>query len=98
VEYDGADNDLELFLRESPELHDFVHEVAEQGADRWTARSRWRTGFNATHVSAYVEPGEDGVQEGVVFADGYYAEYRERGTRWNRPEHVMKDFIQDVDG
>ncbi|MEV4127150.1 hypothetical protein [Nocardia sp. NPDC049707] len=98
MEYDGADNDLELYLRESSELSDFLLEVAEQGADRWTARSHWRTGFNATHVTQGVEPGEDGVLEGYVYAYGHYAEYRERGTRWNRPEHVMRDFIQDIDG
>jgi hypothetical protein len=98
MEYDGSDNDLDLFMRESPELDEFVLEVAEQGADRWATRSRWRTGYNATHVSAYVEASETGEKQGVVYADGYYAEYRERGTRWNLPEHVMKDFIQDVDG
>lgn len=99
MEYDGADFDLEVtFMRTSGELTEFVHELAEQGADRWAARSRWRTGFNATHVEALSGPGEDGAIEGVTYAEGYYARFREHGTRWNRPEHVMRDFIRDVEG
>ncbi|WP_029923864.1 hypothetical protein [Nocardia otitidiscaviarum] len=96
MEYDGTDNDLDKLLRESPELRDFLKELAEQGSDRWALRSKWRTGFNATHVEADVMPGEDGVQEGIVYASGHYARFREHGTRWNRAEHVMHDFIQDV--
>ena len=97
MEYDCSDFDLDTtFMRTSQELKDFTLEIAEQGADRWALRSKWRTGFNATHVSALVGLGEDGDIEGVTYADGYYARFREHGTRWNRPEHVMQDFIDDV--
>ncbi len=99
MEYDSADFNLDRgFLRDSPELAEFLHEVAEQGADRWALRSRWRTGFNATHTETFVQPDERGNQEGVLVATGYYARFREHGTRWNRPEHVMRDFIRDVEG
>lgn len=99
MEYDGTDFDLDTtFMRTSPELTEFVQEIAEQGADRWAARSKWRTGFNATHVEALSGPGETGDIEGVVYASGHYARFREHGTRWNRPEHVMADFIKDVEG
>ena len=99
MEYDGSDFDLDTtFMRTSEELTQFVQEIAEQGADRWAVRSRWRTGFNATSVSAHAGPGENGDIEGVTYASGYYARFREHGTRWNRPEHVMRDFIRDVEG
>lgn len=99
VEYDGRDFDLDdTFMRESPELTEFVQELGEQGADRWAIRSRWRTGFNATHVEALTGPGADSDIEGVVYAEGYYARFREHGTRYNAAEHVMKDFIRDVEG
>ncbi|WP_280466068.1 hypothetical protein [Nocardia brasiliensis] len=98
MEYDSTDNELAEFMRDSPELRQFLQAVADQGAERWEARSRRRTGFNATHVEAYVEPGESGEQQGVVYASGHYARYREHGTRWNRPEHVMRDFKDDVEG
>lgn len=99
MEYDGSeDYDLDTFMRESPELAEFVQELAEQGADRWAIRSRWRTGFNATHVEGIVGTGTGGDIEGVVYAEGYYARFREHGTRHNQPEHVMTDFIHDVEG
>jgi hypothetical protein len=98
MDYDGSENDLDLFLRESSELQQFVLEVAEQGADRWATRSRWRTGFNATHVRAEVEKDDSGNIQGVVDAYGYYAEYREAGTRYNQPEHVLHDFMHDIEG
>lgn len=98
MDYDGSNNDLDLLLRSSPELHDFLMEVAEQGADRWTTRSRWRTGFNATHVRAEVDTDDSGYLEGVVDAFGYYAEYREAGTRYNQPEHVLHDFMDEIEG
>ncbi|MBF6358199.1 hypothetical protein IU449_27255 [Nocardia higoensis] len=85
-------------MRTSPELTAFVHELAEQGADRWSLRVRWRTGFNATHVEALSGPGEDGRIEGVTYASGYYARFREHGTRYNAAEHVMRDFIRDIEG
>ncbi len=97
MEYDG-NPDLGEFFRESTELGAFLQELGEQGADRWALRSRWRTGFNATHVEAFTELDDDGDQQGVVYASGYYARFREHGTRWNRPEHVMRDFIRDVEG
>ncbi|MFE2994084.1 hypothetical protein ACFXG4_03580 [Nocardia sp. NPDC059246] len=95
MEYDSDDFDLERILVDSDELRAFLQEVAEQGADRWALRSRWRTGFNATHVEAGVIP-DEGILTGIVYASGYYARFREHGTRWNRPEHVMHDFIDDV--
>ncbi|MFD3594273.1 hypothetical protein ACFWU5_16215 [Nocardia sp. NPDC058640] len=98
MEYDGSELNLETYLREDLELGAFLLELGEQGADRWALRSRWRTGFNATHVEAFTELGESGVQEGVVYASGHYARFREHGTRWNKPEHVMRDFIRDVEG
>jgi hypothetical protein len=98
MEYDATGFDLELMLRSSPDICDFVQDVADQGADRWRQRSRRRTGFNAEHVEAFTEPGPDGTIEGVVHATGHYARYREHGTRYNQPEHVMRDFIHDVDG
>ncbi|MFC4373373.1 hypothetical protein ACFO5K_04615 [Nocardia halotolerans] len=98
MEYDGSDLDLDAYFREDPTLRAFLQEVGEQGADRWALRSRWRTGFNATSVEAAVGLDETGKQEGIVYASGYYARFREHGTRWNRPEHVMRDFIRDVEG
>ncbi|WP_043654350.1 hypothetical protein [Nocardia thailandica] len=99
MEFDGSDHDLDIFLQDSAELGDFLQEVAEQGADRWTRSVRWKTGFNATHIEAYVQAAEDApVLEGIVLAWGYYARFREHGTRFNRPEHVMRDFIRDVEG
>lgn len=99
MEFDNVDDaDLDRLLRSSPELAAFLQEVAEQGADRWAMRSRWRTGFNATHVVADVQPDQNGHLEGTVLAWGHYARFREHGTRWNRPEHVMRDFIRDVEG
>lgn len=99
MEYDGTDFDLDdTFMRESVELTAFVHELAEQGADRWAARSKWRTGFNASSVQALSGPGEDGRIEGVTYAHGYYARFREHGTRYNKAEHVMHDFIRDIEG
>ncbi|WP_109527261.1 MULTISPECIES: hypothetical protein [Nocardia] len=99
MEYDGSDFDLDTtYMRKSDELTEFVQEIAEQGADRWATRVRWRTGFNATHIEAHSGPSESGDIEGVTYASGYYARFREHGTRWNRPEHVMRDFIRDVEG
>ncbi|MGW5519997.1 hypothetical protein [Nocardia africana] len=98
MEFDDSNNNLDAMMRTSPDIEAFALEIAEQGADRWTLRSRWRTGFNATHVRAEVGRDADGYIEGITDAWGYYAEYRERGTRWNRPEHVMRDFIRDVEG
>ncbi len=98
LEYDGSSMDMDAFFRGSPELAEFLQEVAEQGADRWAMRSKWRTGYNATHTEAFTELDATGKQQGVTYASGYYARFREHGTRWNRPEHVMRDFIRDVEG
>lgn len=98
MEFDSTGNDLDEFLRSSPELEAFMLEIAEQGADRWALRSRWRTGFNASSVTAHVGRGEDGRIESVTYASGYYARFREHGTRYNKAEHVMHDFIKDVEG
>lgn len=99
MDYDAASFNLDTtYMRSSEELAEFALEIAEQGADRWSMRSRWRTGFNATNVTAHAGPGDSGDIEGVTYASGYYARFREHGTRWNRPEHVMRDFIREVEG
>jgi hypothetical protein len=96
MDYDGSNNNLDEFMRSSPELIVFLQEIAEQGADRWATRSRWRTGFNATHVRAEVQKDDTGNLQGLVDAYGYYAKYREAGTRYNQPEHVLQDFMDQI--
>lgn len=102
MEFDSTGNDLDEFLRTSPELEAFLLEIAEQGADRWALRSKWLTGFNATHVEALAGQGEDGYMQGVTYASGYYARFREHGGFWGgrptKPERIMRDFIRDVEG
>ncbi len=96
MDFDGADNNLDEFMRDGPELTEFLQEVTDQGQERWMSRSRIRTGFNAEHVRTEVEHDEDGNQMGVVDAFGYYAKYREAGTRYNEPEHVLQDWMDEI--
>ena len=97
MEYDPAGNNLEAWLRESTELRDYVQEVCEIGADRWAALSKWRTGFNATHVRAYTHRGEGGQIEGIIDAWGHYARFREHGTRYNKAESILADFKEAIE-
>ena len=96
MEFSAAGNNLHEYLAESDDLRDVLQEVSEQGADFWTLNVRWRTGFNATHVEAFTDDGPK-TMEGVVYASGYYARYREHGTRYNAAEHVMQDWIDLIE-
>lgn len=98
MDYDPTGNDLDAYLSSSDELRDYVHEVAEIGADRWAALSRWRTGFNATHVRAFTDTGRDGNIEAIIDAWGHYARFREHGTRHNKAESILADFKESIEG
>lgn len=98
MEYSAAGNNLDELLRSSPELEAHLQELAETGADHWAVNSRWRTGFNATHIEAYTDHDPtDGNLRGIVYASGHYARYREHGTRYNEAEHVMQDAIDLIE-
>ncbi|MBF6333326.1 hypothetical protein [Nocardia transvalensis] len=96
MEYDATGNEFELAIGTGEDARRMLQEVVDLGADYWRTRSRRRTGFNATHVVGYVDPGE-GRQYGVVYAYGHYARYREHGTRYNAAEHVMADFLHVIE-
>ncbi|KZM69642.1 hypothetical protein [Nocardia terpenica] len=93
MDYDPTGNEFDLALDTGDDARRMLQEITDLGADFWRTRSRRRTGFNATHVTGYVDPG-DGHQYGVVYASGHYARYREHGTRYNAAEHVMADFLR----
>lgn len=97
MDYDPAGNDLDAYLRESDELRDYVQEICEIGADIWAVRSKWRTGFNATHVRAYTDKDRDGDMIGVIDSWGHYARFREHGTRNNKAESILADFKQAIE-
>lgn len=97
MRYDPTGADLERMLSESPQVRDYLLELAELGADEWAVRSRWRTGWNATHVSASVEHGPGGDFESTIYASAHYARWREHGTRFNAPERVMAEYLLKVD-
>lgn len=97
MRYDPTGNDFHDMLSTSPQVRDWLLELAELGADEWSVRSRWRTGYNATHITASVDHGTDGDYEATIYASGYYARWREHGTRYNAPERVMSDYLRSVD-
>ncbi|CDZ89053.1 hypothetical protein ACQR3W_22045 [Rhodococcus ruber] len=98
MDYDATGNDLDAYLHDSDELRAYVQEVCEVGADIWSVRSVWRTGFNATHIRAYTDRDRDGDMIGVIDAWGHYARYREHGTRYNQAESILADFKDVVEG
>ncbi|MDH6283125.1 hypothetical protein [Prescottella agglutinans] len=98
VEFSAAGHNLDEYLRNSSDLRDHVLEVCELGADYWARESRWRTGFNATHIEASTDnEGAGGNIRGVVYASGHYARYREHGTRYNEAEHLLQDVIDWIE-
>lgn len=98
MDFSPEGNNLDAYLRESDELRAYVQEVGEVGADGWAIRSRWRTGFNATHIRAYTHRGPGGQIEGVIDAWGHYARYREHGTRYNAAEGILDSYKDVVEG
>ncbi|QRI76263.1 MULTISPECIES: hypothetical protein [Rhodococcus] len=97
MDFDATGNNLEDMLSSSPGVRDWLHELAELGADDWSIRSRWRSGFNATHVEASTDHSAGGDYESTIYASGHYARWREHGTRYNAPERVMSDYLRSID-
>lgn len=97
MEYDPTGNDFDAMLSRSPQVRDWLLELAELGADAWAIGSRWATGWNATHVSASVDHGPTGDFESTIYASAHYARWREHGTRFNAPERVMSDYLRSID-
>ncbi|WP_433677980.1 hypothetical protein [Nocardia sp. CA-119907] len=95
VDYDPGGNTLDLAVGTGTGTRQILQHIVDLGADYWRTRSHRRTGRNATSVTGYVDPG-DGHQFGVVHAYSHYAEYRERGTRYNAAEHVLADFLHGI--
>ncbi|MGW4769866.1 hypothetical protein ACWEO2_17700 [Nocardia sp. NPDC004278] len=95
MDYDPTGSEFELAIGVGEDTRQMLQQIVEVGADYWRSRSHRRTGYNATAVVGYVDPGE-GHQYGVVYAYSHYARYRETGTRHNRAEHLMADFLHMI--
>ncbi|AVP71358.1 hypothetical protein [Prescottella equi] len=92
----GSNNLHEVPLRSEP-LARLTHRKAQAGADFWTANSRIRTGYNASHVRVLDGRNAAGTARvSTVYADGYYAKWREIGTRYNAPERVLRQSIAAI--
>lgn len=92
MRYDPTGNNLSDALRTSQPLRRILNRKAQAAAEYWTANSIIRTGFNASSVA--VLEGIGGADRdrmvAVVYAHGYYAKWRELGTRYNRAERVLR--------
>ncbi|MFI6168842.1 hypothetical protein ACIBCN_18825 [Nocardia sp. NPDC051052] len=87
MRYSSEGADFSQALR-SAAVKRLVHRKAEAGAAFWQANSRARTGYNASHVRV-ISTLSNGKEIAVIHAWGYYAKWRELGTRWNQPERVL---------
>jgi hypothetical protein len=90
LRYDPTGNNFDQVTARSKPLKQLLNRKAQAGATFWTMNSIIRTGFNASSVKVL-----DGMnatndkQVSVIYAHGYYAKWRERGGKYNRPERVM---------
>lgn len=96
MQYDPSGNTIDELRRTSPDMRDFLQNLAQVGADFWRANSRVRTGFNARSVTAQVTEDADGYLMGVVYAHGHYARFREHGTRYNAAERVLRHAVEAI--
>lgn len=81
---------LRRVLRDGPDLADMLDRKAAAGAAFWTANSIKRTGYNASSVTVRSGRTATGNMKRTIYAHGYYAKWREIGTRYHRPEAVLR--------
>lgn len=97
MRYSPGSNNLDQVPLRSEPLRRLVRRKAQAGADFWTANSRIRTGFNASHVRVLEGLNLAGTaQVAVIYANGYYAKWREIGTRHNAPERVLRRSVAAI--
>ena len=87
MEYNPAGSNVEMVLTVGQKLKKIRQRKAQAGATFWTSNSIIRTGYNASHVTV-LDRDSDG--QSVIYANGHYAKWREGGTRYNEPEHVLQ--------
>ena len=97
MEYSAAGNELDDYLRGSQELEAMLYRAAVIGAAFWAAKSIVDTSFNSRAVLPLVIRDEHGWQQGLVYAWGHYARFREHGTRYNAPERVLRQAIKIIE-
>ncbi|MBF6332378.1 hypothetical protein [Nocardia transvalensis] len=95
MRYEARGADFDRVLATSPQLRALVWRKASAGAAYWRANSRRRTGYNASHVRVLAQT-RNGKRVAVIYAHGYYAKWRELGTRWNAPEAVLRRSIPAI--
>lgn len=87
---------LRRILRDGPDLADMLDRKAAAGAAFWTANSIKRTGYNASSVVVGDGRAASGAMKRTIYAHGYYAKWREIGTRYHRPEAVLRRSVPTI--
>lgn len=77
MQYNSAGSNFEQVLTTGQKLKKIRHRKAQAGATFWTANSIIRTGYNASRVQV-LDRDQDG--QSVIYANGYYAKWRELGV------------------
>ncbi|WP_032380956.1 hypothetical protein [Rhodococcoides fascians] len=93
MQYNPAGSNFDRVLTDSAPLKRVLRRKAQAGATFWTMNSIIRTGFNASSVRVLEGRGSGDLADrdvAVIYTHGYYAKWREIGTRWNRPERVLR--------
>ncbi|WP_155291661.1 hypothetical protein [Rhodococcoides fascians] len=93
MRYNPAGSNFERALRGNDRLKTILRRKAQAGATFWTMNSRIRTGFNASSVRVLEGEGagrHTGRDVAIIYTHGYYAKWREIGTRYNAPERVLR--------
>lgn len=99
MEYDPKGNNLEMVPRTSEKVRNISRRKAQAGANAWRTRSIIDTGYNASHVEVIDTEGDEGQIAEVIYANGRYAKWRERGSSRagpRAPEWVLRDSIPTI--
>lgn len=99
--YNPVGNDFALVPKTSEKLRAICKRKAQAGADYWRSNSVIDTGYNASHVQVLDQEGTDGQIQEVIYANGYYAKWREIGSSRagpRAPEWTLRRSVSAIRG
>lgn len=93
----GAGNDLNEYLKSSPDLAAVVDQKCAIGAAFWSANIGRETGYASRAVRTFRTQGQHGMA-GVILAFAPYAGFLEGGTDDIQGQHVLRRAIPIIEG
>lgn len=100
MEYNPAGNNLREVPRTSEGVKKIVRRKTRAAMDYWRTHSVVDTGYNASHIEGREGTDDDGNFQGVAYATGYYAKWREIGSSRagpRAPEWVLRRSIPTIE-